>query len=404
MKAYISKIQFKSGLELTLDRDDIVVFVGPNNVGKSQALQDIDSLCERPFSYDPYYPIVVDDIEISYENLDNALEESLQYGWARRTPDGIKFQGNYYTNEDVISRHSSNGFGEFKQAYVFKSIPGDNSGLTGMNHYGDNNEYVSYDPVHFIADSKELRDRASDAFCRVYGKDLLAHRMNIESMFFCIGDEATLDEKTEGKVGNDSLDAYKEYMDNLPRLNDQSDGVRGFASIVINLALDHKKIFLLDEPETFIHPPQVQILGSTICEFSENRQVFIATHSQDIIKGLLDSNPKRVRIIRIIREGDSTNGFNVLNNENILGLWKDPFLKYSDILNSMFYENVIVCESDADCKIYGVLLNDIKLEMGLYSQALFLPAYGKQRIFKVVKALKMLGINVISICISDCYS
>ena len=52
MKAYISIIQFKSGLELALNRDDIVVFVGPNNAGKSQVLQDIDSLCERP--YMPY--------------------------------------------------------------------------------------------------------------------------------------------------------------------------------------------------------------------------------------------------------------------------------------------------------------------------------------------------------------
>ena len=279
---------------------------------------------------------------------------------------------------------------------LYQSLPGDRSGIIGENYYrGD--EYEGYDPIKFIADCKELRNKASNAFSRVYGQDLLAHRLNVNSMFFCIGNEDTLNERTAGTVGNDSLDEYKKYMDSLPELNDQSDGVKGFASIVVNLALDHKKVFLLDEPETFIHPPQVQILGNTICEFSKGRQVFIATHSQDIIKGLLDYNPNRVKIIRITRTDESSNDFNVLDNDTILTLWRDPFLKYSDVLSSLFYEDVIVCESDSDCKIYGVLLNDTKLENGAFSQALLLPAYGKQRVYKVVSALKSLGINVISI-------
>ena len=38
MKIFISKITLNTGEIIELREDDIVVFVGPNNVGKSQAL------------------------------------------------------------------------------------------------------------------------------------------------------------------------------------------------------------------------------------------------------------------------------------------------------------------------------------------------------------------------------
>lgn len=43
---YISKITFNNNETLDIRPDDIVVFVGPNNVGKSQSLNDIFSLAK----------------------------------------------------------------------------------------------------------------------------------------------------------------------------------------------------------------------------------------------------------------------------------------------------------------------------------------------------------------------
>ena len=37
----IKKLKFNDGTEMDLNSDDIVVFVGSNNVGKSRALKDI---------------------------------------------------------------------------------------------------------------------------------------------------------------------------------------------------------------------------------------------------------------------------------------------------------------------------------------------------------------------------
>ena len=41
---YIEKIVFSNGDALSVEKGDIVIFVGPNNVGKSQALKDIYDL------------------------------------------------------------------------------------------------------------------------------------------------------------------------------------------------------------------------------------------------------------------------------------------------------------------------------------------------------------------------
>lgn len=44
---YISRITFNNGESLDISRDDIVIFVGPNNAGKSQSLKDIYTLSEQ---------------------------------------------------------------------------------------------------------------------------------------------------------------------------------------------------------------------------------------------------------------------------------------------------------------------------------------------------------------------
>lgn len=69
-KGHIVKIKFNNDKELDVNRNDIVIFVGPNNVGKSQSLSDIYLLSKSKAP-----TVVVSDIEISIEgNLKQLLE------------------------------------------------------------------------------------------------------------------------------------------------------------------------------------------------------------------------------------------------------------------------------------------------------------------------------------------
>ena len=52
---------------------------------------------------------------------------------------------------------------------------------------------------------------------------------------------------------------------------------------MISAIVSNKKpVFLLDEPEAFLHPPQALQLGEIISGLVEpSQQIFIATHSAD---------------------------------------------------------------------------------------------------------------------------
>ena len=69
-KGHIVKIKFNTGKKLVVNKNDIVVYVGPNNTGKSQSLSDIYKL-----SYNKAPTVVGSDIEISKEgSLKQLLE------------------------------------------------------------------------------------------------------------------------------------------------------------------------------------------------------------------------------------------------------------------------------------------------------------------------------------------
>lgn len=189
------------------------------------------------------------------------------------------------------------------------------------------------------------------------------------------------------------LEEYKRRLQQLPMLHKQGDGMRSFAGILLHLIMPNYSCFLIDEPESFLHPPQAKILGQIFNEaLPSNKQVFISTHSQDFIKGLLSSCPHRVKIIRITRT-ENTNNFKMLDNDSLNSIWKDSLLRYSNIIDSLFHESIVVCESDSDCKLYSIVLDYLKTEQGNSNSTLFIHCGGKQRLPMVATALKTLGVN-----------
>ena len=163
------------------------------------------------------------------------------------------------------------------------------------------------------------------------------------------------------------------------------------------MMLDYFCTYLIDEPESFLHPPQAKIMGQIIGQTLKNdQQAFISTHSEDIIKGLLDICPDRIKIIRITRDAkkESINHFSILDNIRFCNVWNDPLLKYSNIMSSLFHKAVVLCESDSDCKMYSIIEGHIKQMEGKYSETLFIHCGGKDRMAKIVTALRALNVKV----------
>lgn len=84
----------------------------------------------------------------------------------------------------------------------------------------------------------------------------------------------------------------------------------------------------------------------------------------------------------------------MLGNIQLNDVWNDPLLRYSNIMRSLFYNSVALCESDSDCKLYGIIHGHICEKQGNYSEVLFIHCGGKQRMAKVVGALRRLDINI----------
>ena len=89
------------------------------------------------------------------------------------------------------------------------------------------------------------------------------------------------------------------------------------------------QILLLDEPEAYLHPSQARLLGEIIAtERPVHTQLFVATHSPDVLQGLLNVvEADHLRVIRIQREAD-VNQIKELDKNRAREISNDPLMKY----------------------------------------------------------------------------
>ena len=64
----------------------------------------------------------------------------------------------------------------------------------------------------------------------------------------------------------DRQDEYYNIVSKLPKLQEQGDGMRSFASILLHTFTSDYSITLIDEPEAFLHPPQARVLGKMLAK------------------------------------------------------------------------------------------------------------------------------------------
>ena len=202
---------------------------------------------------------------------------------------------------------------------------------------------------------------------------------------------------------------YARAVEALPALDTQGDGIKSFLGLVLTVVAGTSQILLVDEPEAFLHPAQARALGRWLSVEAVKRdiQIFLASHDRDLLLGLLDGGQEAVvNIVRLTRTGDANNLHN-LQPEEVAAVWNDPVLRYSNILQGLFHRRVVICESDADCRFYGAVLDNMSIEDDKQSMAdsvLLVPSGGKQRIAGMAAALTRLGVDTHAIVDFDVLS
>lgn len=389
---HLTKLDFSDGTSVKLGSGDVVVIVGPNNAGKSEALRGIEKKLDSSTNPSP----VIQRIE--FEKTGSAAEVMT---WLQDMTNIVTNYGKevigifgriIYPSSVQMYWERTDGVGQL--APFFCTLLTAEERLRAANA-PDNiaiTERSPSHPIHILQWDDSQESRISDYFEKAFGSGIVVHRNAGATVPILVG------KKPAQPEGKDRLSIeYLRELEKLPRIETQGDGMRSFLGVLLFTSVGFEPILLIDEPEAFLHPPQARHLGSFLVkETDPNRQVFVATHSGDVLRGTLDTENARVRVIRLRRVGDR-NIARQLDSQQISQVWSDPLLRYSNILDSLFHDRVILCEGDSDCRFYSAMIDAIFDSISGAARKpdiMFTHCGGKARMPLIIKSLRGLDVPI----------
>ena len=392
-RIWLQSATFSDGTKVEFARDDIVVVVGGNNSGKSALLRAIDSRLGRADAPSP----ILKEQSFEREGSDSDIE-----AWLPQISEA--YQGNRGKEYATIGGRIHHDFAlTFWKHHVglaglapFFCHMFDTETRLALVRPPENQPFTAAPthPIHLIQFDSDIEKEVSDRFYRAFGVQLVLNRNAGSTVPLHCG-AIPIRSPNEDRLSR----TYARKIEQLPLLHEQGDGMRAFAAFVLYLWTTQKSILLIDEPEAFLHPPQIRELANLLSErIPRTTQVFVATHSADFVRAMLDATDERLRILRLTRKGD-VNHVAELRGVQIRELWKDPILRYSNAIDSLFHQKTVVTEGDGDCRFYSAVLNSLPTsdaDSGVMQcrDVLFTPCGGKSKMPTVVRALRALGLSL----------
>ena len=385
----VRSLLFSDGTRISIDASDVVVLVGPNNTGKSRTLHEIEAQVSESSA-----GIVVKNVTFEYsgtvDELTSYIGEHSTLDESGRDPvfKGYRFVVRSLQLSQLWTRKLRELTPFFCMRISTERRITDSDPIQAVAFLDESASH----PIHMLYKDDALERRISKYFYQAFGEHLIVFRLGGSTIPLLVG-EYFGPEDGEDRV---SESYNKRLLKSTTPLKEQGDGMRSFASVVLHLLTPiTPSILLLDEPEAYLHPPQARLLGEIIAtERQKLTQLFVATHSPDVLQGLLNVvDADHLRVIRIQRYGN-VNYIKELDKDQAREIGNDPLMKYSAGLSGVFHERVIICEADADCMFYSSLLDIPEVHGGPQPDVLFVHANGKHRMAVQAKALAALGVHV----------
>jgi len=391
----------------TLQATPVIVFVGPNYSGKSKALAEINRYCSS--GHKDWSDVIVD--EVTFKGLTsngarhaiNSLLLKPNPGEAQQ-PDRIII-GNRGRRSEVseqtllqVLQNPDSARELFCDWYLrLNTLILDGRGridLVGGQGGGDLQQPPhSSLQVLFRDDTKRaaVRRIIHDAFSFHFVIDptgLGSIRIRLSE----VAPESAIQERGIHE------EAVRFHSAARP-IEEASDGVKAFTGIITEVIGGDPSILLIDEPEAFLHPSLAFKLGKEVAlaTSGSEKRLLVATHSPNFVMGCIQSGAP-VTIVRLTYRGNVATA-RVLPNNDILKLMRNPLLRSTNVLSGLFYEFVVVTESDADRAFYQEInerLLRFKPEWGI-PNCLFINAQNKQTVQTIVRPLRELGIPAVGI-------
>jgi predicted ATPase len=397
IEASIESLTFSGGSRIGFGADDVVAIVGPNNAGKSATLRETFALLQRPTGVQRSDNRVVVGMTARRTSNEAAVWEVLRSLGRRQQQGDLEtyFLGTEGANKIAVQTflQSPKSFYPLHNWLAVNIDAASRLGLSQTQQSIDFGRQHPSHPMHYLHQDAEMMDKLGQWFKQAFGTEIAIDHLagSAIPLHVALG--------VAPKDGESVLSKeYRERLLSSPRLDAQGDGMRSFVGLLMHVLLGYQSVFLVDEPEAFLHPPQARLLGRLLAENHRGGQVFVATHSSDFLRGLLDARGCSVRVIRLTRRGD-TNHACELDPSGVREVWTDPVLRYSNILDGAFHEKVVICEAEGDCRFYSAMADSVR-EQGddlFVRDVMFAQSGGKGGIPKLIKALKSLDVSVAAV-------
>lgn len=395
-KMYVTGVTLQSGEEISFSESDLIVITGPNNSGKTRFLKDLYAILRGD---DRNSSRVLADASFKKNFTPNDFIDFLLQNYPMSFGQGRTINLFSTSFDRSYLELMANGRAPFQNfVSVFAHYASTKARLDEANPAPLFNRTTSdpQEPIQFIVFDERIEKLVSDSFHNAFGLDLVPHKVTGQDFPLYVG------KRPEWTKENDRTSSeYLEKLERLAKLNDQGDGMKSFAGLLLRILTFQRSILLIDEPEAFLHPPQARLLGKFIAQ-QKNKgiQVFIATHSKDIIQGIMESRPDSLRFCRITRDSQTTNSIKWLDSSKTHKFMTDALLRVTNALDGLFHERVVLCEGDRDAVFYREMLLALSGNER-QTDVLFLNTGGKDKMPDFVDALSDLGVDPVVIADID---
>lgn len=391
---FFSEIEFSDGTKISLQRKSILVLTGPNNAGKSTALRQLRVKIDEDYLVSQVIKSVVLSVAGSTNDFRKLItENTLAAVQGSSVRIGLREYELKKSAEDYKKSFMGSPVAELLYSYLDAA---ERLSIASPKRREDNFQRSPREPVQWLDIDGDAEEKVSAAFEKTFGSKLVLNRLAGEYLHLHVTDE-----NIPGDIKANSRE-HAQWLANLPRLHRQGDGMKTFAGLLLMLLVRPKPLLLIDEPEAFLHPPQIRRLAEAMVDGSISSQIIVATHSDDFVRALLDHSGERVTVARIERVGNR-NPTSVLSSAEVVNLWVDPLLRTSDVLSALFHEAAIICEGETDARFFRALLDATKGD-GRNPDVRFYHFGGKDRIPSIAKALRAINVPVLVIVDIDVLS
>src|SRR5690625_214162 len=395
----IDHLKNKNGEQIDLSK--FTVLVGPNNAGKSRTLRDIQ---EHFVKGKNAKPAIVEslgttkaqnfsDVLTDLKLIDhpNAVGHNIikEIGPKLTTNEEVSFRLDHFKRQYEQSGDFSFSFGNIAKFRITHLDAESRLRVAKKTNSYNPHENHPQNLLHALYGNRGIESELQKAFVESFNTEIKLDYSGMTQFILRIAAEFE-------EIPQHPRNAFP-IISQYQILDDQGDGYKSFAGVILSLLLSKNRVVLLDEPEAFLHPAQARQLGYWIAEHSTeiDGQIIVATHNSNFLSGILASS-QEVDIYRLNRDGDNTE-FNLMPADATENLAKSPLLSSQRILDAIFHVGVVVCEADAARAVYQTVATK---ECG-NNDLIFIHAHNKQTVPRVVKLFKDASIPVSAIADLD---